>query len=73
MSTVIFSAPQAWGKTRNARKLRAEFECKSIVDGWSPRDPIKANALHLTNEHPGSILAPVGVRIVARGWKGANS
>ena len=71
MSTVIFSAPQAWGKTRNATRLRTEFGCRSVVDGWTPGiDRVKAHALHLTNTHPDEIYPPAGVRVVSRGWKG---
>jgi len=75
MTAVIFSAPQAWGKTRNAKHLASEHGCKKIVDGWSVGDPLKPGAIHLTNCHGSLITARhaidgKAVRLVCRGWKG---
>lgn len=49
-NTVILCAPQAWGKTRNAEKLRRQYGCDSIVDDWVPGQPLMEGAIHLTNE-----------------------
>ncbi|EJL77338.1 hypothetical protein PMI15_04660 [Polaromonas sp. CF318] len=68
--TIIFSAPQGWGKTRNKAKLRAEFGCKQVIDGWSLDDPIQKNGLHLTNVPPGQFRnnKPELYTLVSRGW-----
>lgn len=72
MSTVIFSAPQGWGKTRKARQLATEFGCKHWKDEWTCGEPMQANTLHLTNEHPDDIPKLTGVLVVARGWEGST-
>lgn len=73
MSTVVFSAPQGWGKTRNAQQLRREFGCSKVVDGWDPwSDPITRGALHLTNVHADHIALPRGIRVVSRGREGGS-
>ena len=75
MSAVIFSAPQAWGKTRNAKQLAREHGCKRIVDDWDIRYPITPDAIHLTNCEGSLIAAHYAidgktVRLVCRGSKG---
>lgn len=67
--TVIFSAPQAWGKTRNATKLQAEFGCTSVVDDWCENVPVTKGALHLTNVHPDQLKVIARKHtVVHRGW-----
>lgn len=70
--TVVFSAPQAWGKTRNATQLRNKFSCRYIVDGWDTTQPLKEGAIHLTNLHPDTLRdrMPACVVLVERGWQG---
>lgn len=70
--TVIFSAPQGWGKTRNAEALRREFACTAVVDEFDERhDP--PGALHLTDERAAEISACFPhvdrVSVIERGWK----
>lgn len=48
-TAVIFSAPQGWGKSRNAQALMQEFGCTSVVENWWPGQPVKHCALHLTH------------------------
>ena len=67
--TVILSAPQAWGKTRNQQALQQEFGCTSTVDEWSPGQPLHPGALHLTNTHPSQIFALGRAKLVSRGWQ----
>lgn len=67
---VVFSAPVAWGKTRNAKALMKEFNCTKVVDNWDPLQPMTPGALHLTNIDP-SVLRynkPNLYQLVARGW-----
>lgn len=68
--TIILTAPQGWGKTRDKARLRAEFGCKQVVDGWSMGDPIQKNALHLTNVPPTEFRnnKPELFKLVSRGW-----
>ncbi|WP_428719110.1 hypothetical protein [Undibacterium curvum] len=66
-TTIVFSAPQAWGKTRNAAQLAAQFKCSEIVDDWQPGDPLKPQAIHLTCAEPVE-LAHLRCKVIARGW-----
>lgn len=82
-TTVIFSAPQGYGKTRQSEALRKEFGCDSVVEEWQRGDRMVPGALHLTDDKPA--FCPAGtvqqrkpycmhpefidVRLVARGWK----
>lgn len=54
-TAIILSAPQGWGKTRQAEALKREFGCTSVVDDWHPRKHLTPGALHLTNMHPGDL------------------
>lgn len=47
--TVIFSAPQGWGKTHHAIQLAQRLGCDGVVDEWKPGDAIVDGQLHLTN------------------------
>lgn len=67
-AAIIFSAPQGWGKTLNAEKLKREFGKNEIIDDWWFGEPIKPNALHFTNMHP-SEFGDIGCTVIARGWK----
>ena len=49
-NTVIFSAPQGWGKTNSADVLKFIFECDDVIDDWAPGKPIHIGSLHLTHE-----------------------
>ena len=49
-NTVIFSAPQGWGKTTSADALKLIFECDDVIDDWVLGDEIHIGALHLTHE-----------------------
>lgn len=67
--TVIFTAPQGWGKTTNAAGLQAEFGCNQVVDGWCATDDITTGALHLTNQPPRELQAAARrVTVIVRGW-----
>lgn len=77
--TVILSAPQGWGKTRNAETLRQEQGCSRVVDSWNPNsDPVTPGALHLTNMHPADwqLAATLAlglkgtIELVVHGWEG---
>lgn len=62
--TTIFTAPQGWGKTRQAAQLMRQYQCTAVVEDWFPQPSRKLykksvtparltpNALHLTNVHP---------------------
>jgi len=47
--TVVISAPQGAGKTRNAEALRVMFGCTSVVDGWDGIRQVPPGALVLTS------------------------
>jgi len=49
MRPVIVYGPQACGKTTNAQALAQAYGCTSVVDDWTPGEPIPAGALALTN------------------------
>ena len=70
MKTIILTAPQGWGKSRNAEALRQEHGCTSIVDDWFPPMAITLGALHLTNVQPEHINPPYMLHadLVSRGW-----
>jgi hypothetical protein len=70
--TVILTAPQGWGKTRNAEALRLEHGCTSVVDEWRPPMTITLGALHLTNVPSDHIDAPymLHAELVSHGWVG---
>lgn len=68
--TIILSAPQGWGKTRQKYQLQVEFKCLRVVDDWHPNLGICPGALHLTSMHPGDLedfgIAPEDIH--RRGW-----
>ncbi|MDO8777056.1 MAG: hypothetical protein Q7K57_51780 [Burkholderiaceae bacterium] len=70
LKTVILTAPQGWGKTRNAEALQKEFGCRAVVDEWNHSQPLTSGALHLTNESPHSFRnnKPEIFQLVSRGW-----
>lgn len=70
LKTIILTAPQAWGKTRNAQALRQELGCTRVVDEWHHGKAITPGALHLTNEHPATFgnNKPGLYTLVSRGW-----
>lgn len=71
-ATVIFSAPQGWGKTRSKKQLQQEFGCYHVVDDWAPGHCTVLGALHLTNTPPGEIDPGylLTAELVSRGWEG---
>lgn len=68
--TIILSAPQGWGKTRQKAALQVEFNCRHVIDNWHPRMGTCPGALHLTSMHPGDLedfgIAPEDIH--RRGW-----
>lgn len=69
--TVILTAPQGWGKTRNATALQTEHGCIKVVDNWAAHQPVIRGALHLTNTNPTELdkaAMGLGAIIVSRGW-----
>lgn len=71
MTTVIFSAPQRWGKTRHSKSLMHQYRCTSIVDDWHPVSGLTRGALHLTNIRPEYLRKTAttdDVRIESAGW-----
>lgn len=70
MKTIILTAPQGWGKTRNAETLRQEFQCTQVVEEWRPGHCTVEGALHLTNVPPSEIDPGylLTADLVARGW-----
>lgn len=74
--TIIFTAPQGWGKTRNARALRKEFGCDCVIDDWClGMHQLTPGALHLTNAHPSKFRnnKPILFKLVSRGWNKGGS
>lgn len=69
-AAIILSAPQGWGKTRQADQLQAEFNCRHVVDEWHPCMGLRPGALHLTSMHPGDIedFGIPAEDIHRRGW-----
>ncbi len=65
---IILTAPQGWGKTRQASALMQQHGCAEVVDDWHPNQPLRAGALHLTNLPPAD-LEPLRSNVVAHGWK----
>ena len=72
LKTVILTAPQGWGKTRNAEALRLEFGCTRVIDDWAYGTKPTPGALHLTNRHPSQFRnnKPELATLVSRGWDG---
>ncbi len=68
--TIILSAPQGWGKTRQKAALQVEFKCHRVIDDWHPSLGTCPGALHLTSMHPGDLedfgIAPEDIH--RRGW-----
>ncbi len=66
--TVIFHAPQGWGKTTQAETLKAKYGCNQIVDEWHSGLPVTRGALHLTHAdlsaNDTARLEAVGARII---------
>jgi len=65
--TVIFSAPQGWGKSADAKALLEKFGCSAVIDDWQPGAPIYLGMLHLTHAAPDQIAAPSGCMVVLYG------
>lgn len=71
--TVVFSAPQGWGKSMRAKELQAEFGCASVVDYWYPPAPFTKGALHLTHCPPKDLKAVSRIHtVIGRGWDGSQ-
>lgn len=70
MKTIILTAPQGWGKTRNAEALRTELGCSTVVDEWYPPMAITLGALHLTHVQAQHIdpAYMLHADLVSRGW-----
>lgn len=72
-NTVIFSAPQGWGKTLRADELKKTYGCNAIVEEWSPGKQMTPGALHLTNEQitadHDTELTALGFMVVREGWE----
>jgi len=70
LKTVILTAPQGWGKTRNAEALRKQHGCTSVVDNWVYGTQPTPGALHLTNRHPSDFRnnKPGLATLVSCGW-----
>lgn len=68
--TIILSAPQGWGKTRQKAALQVEFKCHRVIDDWHPSLGTCPGALHLTSMHPTDLedfgIAPEDIH--RRGW-----
>ncbi|PHM20958.1 MAG: hypothetical protein CK604_00675 [Curvibacter sp. PD_MW3] len=68
--TIIFSAPQGWGKGLKRAALQVEFGCRHVIDDWHPNMGICPGALHLTSMHPTDLegygIAPEDIH--RRGW-----
>lgn len=62
--TVIVTGPQGCGKTMASAKLLGHFGCSRVQDDWTPRKPLVAGALHLTNDDLRAFEPPTGVRVV---------
>lgn len=69
-TTIILSAPQGWGKTRQKYQLQVEFKCRHVIDDWHPNLGTCPGALHLTSMHPSDLegygIAPEVIH--SRGW-----
>lgn len=68
LKTVIFSAPQGWGKSVRAKALLDEFGCSAVIEEWQPGDIVHPGMLHLTNAAPDQIAARLHCEVVSRGW-----
>jgi len=69
--TVILTAPQGSGKSRDAEAMRIKLGCTAIVEEWGTHLAITPGALHLTNEPPDVLLAyglDYQADIVVNGW-----
>lgn len=70
-SAVVFTAPQGWGKTRDAKHLLKLFGLDRLVDDWMPGIPIQDRTLHLTNVPPDELVRlQLSCRVIANGWQG---
>lgn len=68
-NTIVFSAPQGWGKSYRSEELCAEFRCTTVVDHWWPTQPLVDGALHLTHARDHQLAATARrVTVVQRGW-----
>lgn len=69
MRTVIVYGPQGSGKSQAAARLQQRMGCVSVVDGWTPEQPLKPGALHLCQQRPAVVrLGDVqGVEILPLG------
>lgn len=68
-STVVFSAPQGYGKSRLAEELRLEFGSRSVVDNWWPTQPLTEGAVHLTHARDRELASVARrVTVIQRGW-----
>lgn len=70
--TVILTAPQGSGKSRDAEAMRIKLGCTKIVEEWGLHHSLTPGALHLTNEHPNMLLAcdlNSQADIIVNGWK----
>lgn len=71
LKSIIFTAPQGWGKTHHAGKLKAALGCRSVVDEWHPGQPVTDGALHLTNVPLGpvpEVRGDVDCTVINIGW-----
>ena len=68
-SSVVFTAPQGWGKTRDAKHLLKLFGLNRLVDDWTPGMPVQDRTLHLTNVPPEELeRLQLQCRVIAKGW-----
>ena len=49
LKTAILTLPQGYGKTSIAHQFASRLGCTSVVEEWSPSQPLTPGALHLTN------------------------
>lgn len=70
MKTIVFTAPQGWGKTITATELAKQHGCAMIVDEFNPdNDLLIPGALHMTNVPPDEIDLPgCEYSLVQQGW-----
>lgn len=70
-ASVVFTAPQGWGKTRDAKHLLKFVGLDRLVDDWMPGMPIQDRTLHLTNVPPDELVRlQLSCRVIAKGWPG---
>lgn len=63
-ATVVIYGPEGCGKSRHAAALAAHYGKSTVVDDWTPGQPLPANALALTTEpnQAGAIPFDVAMR-----------